>query len=208
MKFFVQTLFAIAALVFGFFMGVRYQARVESLNEVQTLVQVQKSKIESLRDDNQRLKTVVLLREFLDKETIRLPEGTVNDIAGSIHEASQRFKLPPEMILAVIRIESAFDINALSDKGAVGLMQILPSTGQEIARDLRIDWPGEGILRDPQANIEMGAYYLTKLIGQFNNLAVALTAYNHGPGRVAELSEAKADLPMDYAEKVLSHYTP
>jgi len=41
MKFFVQTLFAIAALVFGFFMGVRYQARVESLNEVQTLVQVQ-----------------------------------------------------------------------------------------------------------------------------------------------------------------------
>ncbi len=208
MKFFVQTLFAIAALVFGFFMGVRYQTRVESVNEVRTLVQVQKSKIESLRDDNQRLKTVVLLREFLDKESIRLPEGTVNHIAGSIHEASQRFKLPPEMILAVIRIESAFDINALSDKGAVGLMQILPSTGQEIARDLRIDWPGEGILRDPQANIEMGAYYLTKLIGQFNNLAVALTAYNHGPGRVAELSEAKADLPMDYAEKVLSHYTP
>ena len=208
MKFFVQTLFAIAALVFGFFMGVRYQTRVESVNEVRTLVQVQKSKIESLRDDNQRLKTVVLLREFLDKESIRLPERTVNDIAGSIHEASQRFKLPPEMILAVIRIESAFDINALSDKGAVGLMQILPSTGQEIARDLRIDWPGEGILRDPQANIEMGAYYLTKLIGQFNNLAVALTAYNHGPGCVAELSEAKADLPMDYAEKVLSHYTP
>src|SRR5207249_11486303 len=87
-------------------------------------------------------------------------------------------------------------------------MQILPSTGQEIARDLRIDWPGEGILRDPQANIEMGAYYLTKLIGQFNNLAVALTAYNHGPGRVAEPSEAKAVLPMDYAEKVLSHYIP
>ncbi len=208
MKFFVQTLFAIAALVFGFFMGVRYQTRVVSLDEVQTLVQVQKSKIESLRDDNQRLKTVVLLREFLDKEGIRLPQGSVNDIATSIHEASGRYKLPPEMILAVIRIESAFDINALSDKGAVGLMQILPSTAQEIARDLRIEWRGEDILRDPQANIEMGAYYLTKLITQFNNLAVALTAYNHGPGRVSELSEAKADLPMDYAEKVLSHYTP
>jgi soluble lytic murein transglycosylase-like protein len=120
MKFFVQTLFAIAALVFGFFMGVRYQARVESLNEVHTLVQVQKSKIDSLRDDNQRLRTVVLLREFLDKESIRLPQGTVNDIAVSIHVASQRYKLPPEMILAVIRIESAFDINALSNKGAVG----------------------------------------------------------------------------------------
>ena len=208
MKFFVQTLFAIAALVFGFFMGVRYQARVESLNEVNTLVRVQKEKIASLRDDNQRLKTVVLLREFLDKESIRLPETTVNDIGGSIHEASRRFDLPPEMILAVIRIESAFDINALSNKGAVGLMQIMPETGEEIARDLRMNWPGVDILRDPQANIEMGTYYLTKLIGQFDNLAVALAAYNHGPGRIAELSGAKAELPMEYSEKVLSHYTP
>jgi len=208
MKFFAQTLFAIAALVFGFFMGVRYQARVESLNEVNTLVQVQKNKIEGLRDDNQRLQTVVLLREFLDGERIRLPQTTVNDIAASIHEASRRYKLPPEMILAVIRIESAFDINAQSDKGAVGLMQILPSTAQEIAQELRMDWRGEQILRDPQANIEMGAYYLTKLIAQFNNLSVALAAYNHGPGRIAELSEAKADLPMEYSEKVLSHYAP
>jgi soluble lytic murein transglycosylase len=208
MKFFVQTLFAIAALVFGFFMGVRYQARVESLNEVNTLVRVQKEKIASLRDDNQRLETVVLLREFLDKESIRIPETTVNEIAGSIHEASRRFDLPPEMILAVIRIESAFDINALSNKGAVGLMQIMPATGEEIARDLRMSWPGVDLLRNPQANIEMGTYYLTKLIGQFNNLAVALAAYNHGPGRIAELSEAKVELPMEYSEKVLSHYTP
>ena len=208
MKFFAQTLFAIAALVFGFFMGVRYQARVESLNEVNTLVQVQKNKIEGLRDDNQRLQTVVLLREFLDGERIRLPQTTVNDIATSIHEASRRFKLPPEMILAVIRIESAFDINAQSDKGAVGLMQILPSTAQEIAQELRMEWHGDQILRDPQANIEMGAYYLTKLIAQFNDLSVALAAYNHGPGRIAELSEAKAELPMDYSEKVLSHYQP
>lgn len=208
MKFFAQTLFAIATLVFGFFMGVRYQARVQSLNEFTTLVQAQKGKIDSLRDQNQRLQTVVLLRDFLENERIRLPQETVSDIAGSIHEASVRYKLPPEMILAVIRIESAFDINALSNKGAVGLMQILPSTAQEIARDLRMEWSGEQILRNPQANIEMGAYYLTKLLGQFNSLSVALAAYNHGPGRIAELSEAKADLPMDYAEKVLSHYTP
>src|SRR2546422_7298971 len=117
MKFFVQTLFAIAAVVFGLFMGVRYQTRVESVNEVRTLVQVQKSKIESLRDDNQRLKTVVLLREFLDKESVRLPEGTVNHIAGSIHEASQRFKLPPEKILAATRLVNAYHINANAGKG-------------------------------------------------------------------------------------------
>jgi hypothetical protein len=208
MKFFAQTLFAIAVLVFGFLLGVRYQVRVESLNEIHTLVRVQKDKIQDLRDRNLELKTGVLVRDFLDQERIRLPHTTVDDIATSIARASNRYNLPPEMILAVIRIESAFDINAQSNKGAVGLMQILPSTAQEIAQELRMDWPGEELLRDPQANIEMGAYYLTKLIGQFNNLAVALAAYNHGPGRIAELNEAKAELPMDYSEKVLSRYVP
>ena len=208
MKFFAQMLFAIASLVFGFFMGVRYQGRVHGLNEVSALVQAQKGKIDSLRDQNQRLQTVMLLRDFLENERIRLPQDTVNDIAGSIHQASVRYGLPPEMILAVIRIESAFDINALSNKGAVGLMQLLPSTAQEIAHDLRMEWSGKQLLRNPQTNIEMDAYYLTKMIAQFNDLSVALAAYNSGPGRIAELSEAKADLPMDYAEKVLSHYTP
>ena len=208
MKFFANMLFAIASLVFGFFMGVRYQARVHGVNEVSALVQAQKGKIDSLRDQNQRLQTVMLLRDFLENERIRLPQDTVTDIAGSIHEASVRYNLPPEMILAVIRIESAFDINALSNKGAVGLMQLLPSTAQEIAHDLRMEWSGEQLLRNPQANIEMGAYYLTKMIAQFNDLSVALAAYNSGPGRIAELNQMKADLPMDYAEKVLSHYAP
>jgi soluble lytic murein transglycosylase len=208
MKVFAHTLFAVSVLVFGFLLGVRYEARVQSLNEIDTLVRVQKEKIAALRDQNLELRTVVLLREFLDEERIRLPREAVNGMAVSIARASERYSLSPDTILAVIRTESAFDVNALSDKGAVGLMQILPSTAQEIAQELRMEWRGDDLLRDPSANIEMGAYYLTKLIGQFNNLAVALTAYNHGPGRVAELTQAKADLPMGYAEKVLSYTMP
>lgn len=208
MKFFAQTLFAIAVLVFGFLLGVRYQERVQSLNEIQTLVHVQKDKIKDLRADNLRLQTNITVRDFLEEARLRLPKPTVDDIANSIYRASTRYNVPPEMILAVIRIESAFDVNAQSDKGAVGLMQILPSTAQEIAQELRIDWRGEQILRDPSANIEMGTYYLTKLIGQFNDLSVALAAYNHGPGRIAELEQAAADLPMGYSEKVLSYYSP
>jgi soluble lytic murein transglycosylase len=208
MRLFAQVLFAIAVLVFGFALGIRYQTRVESLHEIHTLIRVQKSKLGELREANLRLRTEVLLREFLDETRIRLPRSTVQDIAGSIAGASGRYDLPPEMILAVIRIESAFNVNAQSHKGAVGLMQILPSTAQEIAMELRMEWRGEDLLRDPSANIEMGAYYLTKLIGQFDDLGVALAAYNHGPGRIAELSEANARLPMGYSEKVLSHYVP
>jgi soluble lytic murein transglycosylase len=189
-------------------MGVRYQTRVESLAEIHTLVRVQKNKIEDLRSENGRLQTTVRVREFLERNRIRMERDQVEHIARSVHEASARFQLPPEMILAVIRIESAFDPNALSHKGAIGLMQILPSTAQEIARELQMEWSGDDLLRDPSANIAMGAYYLTKLIGQFDDLAVALAAYNHGPGRIAELAEANAALPMGYATKVLSHYTP
>jgi soluble lytic murein transglycosylase-like protein len=208
MKFFAQTLFAIAVLVSGFLLGIRYQTRLESLNEVQTLVKVQKQKIGSLREDVLKLQTGVTVRDFLDQSHLRLPKSTVDDIAASVYRASSRYNVPPEMILAVIRIESAFDVNAQSNKGAVGLMQILPSTAQEVAQELRMDWRGEDLLRDPSANIEIGTYYLTKLIGQFNDLSVALAAYNHGPGRIAELEEAKASLPMDYSEKVLGYYTP
>ena len=208
MKFFIQTLLTIAVLVCGFVAGVRYQARVDNPETARTLVRVQRDRIGVLKDETLKLRTLVRLREFLDEVRIRLPKTTVDGMADSIYAASTRYEVPPEMILAVIRIESAFDINAQSHKGAVGLMQILPSTAQEIARELRIEWPGEDLLRDPSANIEMGTYYLTKLIGQFNDLSVALTAYNHGPGTVARLAATNADLPLGYSEKVLRHYSP
>ncbi|HXH28379.1 MAG TPA: lytic transglycosylase domain-containing protein [Candidatus Polarisedimenticolia bacterium] len=207
MRFFAQTLFAIAVLVFGFMLGIRYERRVGSLNEIHTLVQVQKNKISEMRQDNVRLRTMVLLREFLDRARLRLPRSTVDDIASSIYQASNRYDVPPEMILAVIQTESAFDVNALSDKGAIGLMQIMPSTAQEIAQELGKHWTGDSLLRDPSANIEMGTYYLTKLIAQFDNLAVALAAYNHGPGRINQLADAKENLPMGYTQKVLSNLT-
>jgi soluble lytic murein transglycosylase-like protein len=54
----------------------------------------------------------------------------------------------------------------------------------------------------------MGTYYLTKLLGRFNDLSVALAAYNHGPTRIANLAEARATLPMGYTQKVLKHYSP
>jgi soluble lytic murein transglycosylase len=208
MRFFLQTLASIAILIFGFMLGLRYETRVQSLNDIHTLVKVQKNKISELREDAVRLRTAVLVRDFLDQLRIRLPRTTLDDISTSIYKASNRYMVPPEMILAVIRIESAFDINAQSDKGAVGLMQILPSTAHEIAQELRLDWPGEELLRDPGANIEMGTYYLTKLVGQFNDLSVALAAYNHGPGRIAEMAAANRELPMDYSQKVLNSYLP
>lgn len=208
MRFFAQSLLGIALLIVGFEVGTSYQSRAEVPVETARLVEVQQAKIRELNDNSFRLATEIQLREYLAKGRIRLPKETVVDIAGSISDASSTYGVPPEMILAVIRIESAFDPNALSHKGAVGLMQILPTTAREIAQELSIDWSGEELLRDPVANIQMGTYYLTKLLGRFNDVSVALAAYNHGPNRIARFRDAQLELPMGYTRKVLSHYNP
>ncbi len=208
MKFFIHMLLSIVVLVTGFGLGVQYQSHLESLDQVQTLVRVQRAKIDELYRERLELQTGIMLRDYLDEVQVRLPKETMRDIGASIASASERYDVPPEMILAIIRIESTFDVAARSHKGAVGLMQLLPSTAREIAQELRMDWPGAEILENPATNIEMGTYYLTKLLAQFENLAVALAAYNHGPGRIATLEAASADLPMGYTEKVLRHYQP
>ncbi|MEE9291376.1 MAG: lytic transglycosylase domain-containing protein [Acidobacteriota bacterium] len=208
MKFFIYTLISIVMVVAGFVLGVDYQQHLESLDQVQSLVQVQRAKIDELRVEKLQLHTGIMLRDYLSEVRVRLPQETMQDMSESITNASVKFDVPPEMILAIIRIESTFDTAAVSNKGAIGLMQLMPATARQVAEELRIDWPGVEILEHPATNIEMGTYYFTKLLARFENMAVALAAYNHGPTRISNLEQAEAELPMGYSRKVLRHYNP
>lgn len=102
-------------------------------------------------------------------------------IAGAVNEASRRQGLLPELVLAVIEAESEFQRDAVSDKGAVGLMQLMPDTAEELAAELGIPWRGDDLLRDPKANINLGTFYLKKMLVAFDDLDHALAAYNRGP---------------------------
>ena len=208
MKFFIYTLISIVMVVAGFVLGVDYQQHLESLDQVQSLVQVQRAKIDELRVEKLQLHTGIMLRDYLSEVRVRLPQETMQDMSESITNSSVKFDVPPEMILAIIRIESTFDTAAVSNKGAIGLMQLMPATARQVAEELRIDWPGVEILEHPATNIEMGTYYFTKLLARFENMAVALAAYNHGPTRISNLEQAEAELPMGYSRKVLRHYNP
>ncbi len=102
-----------------------------------------------------------------------------------VQKNANRQDLNPAIIFGLIRRESAFNQNAKSPVGARGLMQIMPKTGQQIARELKEKWRNTNALFNPTTNVKYGAYYYKQLLNQFNgHYALAAAAYNAGPHRV------------------------
>jgi soluble lytic murein transglycosylase len=109
-----------------------------------------------------------------------------------------RHGLSPYLVLSLIRQESAFDPRAYSHAGARGLMQLLPSTARIVARQTSGRRFSLHMLFEPQANIQLGTYYFSHQLQQFDhNPVFALAAYNAGPHRVEEWRQRWPDLPMD-----------
>ena len=103
-----------------------------------------------------------------------------------IEAHSERNGLDPALVKAVIAVESSFNPLALSAKGAVGLMQVLPATGERygVLADARASI-GQKLL-DPATNLRIGTRYLRDLLARFaNDVSLALAAYNAGEGSVA-----------------------
>ncbi len=98
-------------------------------------------------------------------------------------EAAERYKIPPETVFAVIKAESNFREDAVSPVGAVGLMQILPTTAEWIA-GRRGETFDPGTLSDPVINLDYGCYYLSYLYDRFGEWDAAHAAYNAGPATV------------------------
>ncbi len=99
----------------------------------------------------------------------------------------EKYEVEENLIFAVIKAESNFDKNAVSNRNAIGLMQIMESTAKEVANKYGIDVQKEdmkGHLADVYTNIEIGTCYLSSLIQKYGNKEVALAAYNAGTGTV------------------------
>ncbi|MGB5284954.1 MAG: lytic transglycosylase domain-containing protein, partial [Polyangiales bacterium] len=135
--------------------------------------------------------------------------------------AAKRYGLDPNLLLAVMRVESAYQKHIVSYAGAVGLMQIMPRTGRLIALALGHDDFTPADLLDPSLNLEFAAWYLSSLIRRFDgHLPLAIAAYNGGPHNVRRwIQESAKDAPLDvlleripftqthrYVRKVLVHY--
>jgi len=106
--------------------------------------------------------------------------------AGVIRAAARRNGIDPALVAAVIYAESRFDEHARSSQGAVGLMQILPGTAEQIAHETGGVAFVAADLDDPLVNVRYGSYYLGGALEEFDgDLTAAVAAYNAGMGAVA-----------------------
>jgi soluble lytic murein transglycosylase-like protein len=93
--------------------------------------------------------------------------------------------IDPFLLLALIRQESVFQADAVSRASARGLMQIMPATGRQLARQLKVGFPGNDVLDDPEMSIRLGTYYFRQMLDGFGgSLEKALAAYNGGASNV------------------------
>ena len=84
----------------------------------------------------------------------------------------------------------------IRDRGALGLMQVMPRTGRQTAKELNLKWHGNRTLINPSTNIRIGSYYLAKQLHRFGHPALATAAYNAGPHRVKQWMPYEA-MPLD-----------
>ena len=128
------------------------------------------------------------------------PPTAITDYRYLIAQAAKANQLPPALLDAIVQVESGYRSDAVSPKGAIGLMQLMPGT----ARNLGVDNP-----YDPRQNLHGGAVHLRQLLTRFeNNLKLALAAYNAGAGAVIKYQNQIPPYPetIAYVEKVLRLY--
>jgi hypothetical protein len=111
--------------------------------------------------------------------------------------AGERHGVDPELLAIVALVESGGDPEAMSPVGAHGLLQVMPATANDIARQRGLPEPSKARLLDPGVNIDIGAYYLARQLEAFDRVELAAAAYNGGPTRVRSWLAGRGTLPRE-----------
>ena len=136
-----------------------------------------------------------------------------------IRQAAAEFSLDPAYVASVALAESSFDAEAVSSVGAIGLMQIMPSTGEWIAGKLDEAFDAQR-LYEPSVNLRYGCWYLRFLLDRYDgDMRTASTAYHQGQGRVDEwlqdpeysedgktLSVISSSVTDTYVNRIMENY--
>lgn len=138
----------------------------------------------------------------IDQKLPSLAAEERGELAVLFVDLCRKYRFSPAMVLGLIEVESSFRPLVESGKGAVGLMQLLPSTAAPLAKELGLPWNGAESLRDPKFNLRLGFHYLAYLRSRFQERSHYVTAYNWGPTRVSQMISQREQLPLGYFQKI------
>jgi soluble lytic murein transglycosylase len=162
-------------------------------------IEFQQKRIMELEE---KLKILQVIEDFQigfnDKEKLELTEV--------ISSECKKYDYDPLFLMSLIVTESSFRRYQVSPRGAMGLMQILPSTGQELADKIGIDWGGAQTLSQHRFNIQMGSRHLFELILKFKDVRKALVSYNLGETALRNKMRLNEPLPRAFLDKVMKNY--
>lgn len=116
------------------------------------------------------------------------------DYSEYVYKYSEEYNVDPLLIFAIIKAESNFNPNVISNSEAIGLMQLMDATAEEISNKLNILYVKKASLYNPEINIQLGTKYFSNLMKEYdNNYLLALTAYNAGIGNVNKWIETRSN---------------
>lgn len=184
----IKRTYAVAALVAVFFVGLLYIG-----------LQI------SERRDMESLKKVIITYTELNNIN-DLSSSDYDLLAREVKKASKKYDIDPMLVLSIITVESSFDKNAVSSRGAIGLMQLMPHTAKDLCLEMGMSEHNCKV-RDSKTNILIGTYYLSKLSAKYNNnMKHYLAAYNYGPTAIDKVLSENDRVPTQFYSRIMKIY--
>jgi len=161
---------------------------------------------ERVKKEVKKEEIVPQIISHVQDQNVNLEEDELKTIAEMVYDESVKCNVDYRLVLAIMKVESNFKQNAVSEKGARGLLQVKPSLAKYIAPDAGVKWRGYKTLDEPDKNIKIGVQFFSKLVEDFENINMALHAYHVGPTRLKAILTEKKNPQKRYLNLVLDEY--
>jgi soluble lytic murein transglycosylase len=144
--------------------------------------------------------------QYLKDKKVRVSDDKLKKIANSVYDEAKDYDIDYRLVLAVMKVESNFKSDAISKKGARGLLQIKPSLAKHVSKEAGVSIKSPKCLEEPEKNIRIGVSHLSWLMDKFEDLKTALHAYNAGLGKVKPTTSENDAPDTRFTRKVLTEY--
>lgn len=180
----------------------------KTVSLIEKKIQDTKNQIEVTKNQIAQNKEILETKNILFKMAGNvLSNEEIVDCATIIVEESARYNIDKKLIISLIATESSFRTSVVSNKGAVGLMQILPPTAKYISKKNNItSYSSHTDLHNPKINLKLGIAYFDYLIEKTGSIDNAIIAYNYGPGNLKRAINNGKALPQKYHKSVKRNY--